>query len=133
MENEKDEKGNGKAPVAKDMVELKHVEVKKQVVSQETLDLMKALKTQALKDDQFVKLTNNEITVLESFMGRRLFLPRIAIIVNQSRIPLGKEGLKKAELESILENLILKGFVISEIVGENRVYYLSEKGKDRVI
>jgi len=114
-----------KQPVAKDIVELKEV-------SKETKDLAQTLKQQVLEHDQFEKLTNNEITVLESFMGKRLFLSRIAIIVNQSRIPLGIEGLKKAELEEILENLIDKGYIQAEQVNENMVYFLTERGKYRI-
>ena len=121
-----------KQPVAKDIVELTHVEVKKQEVSKETKDLAQILKQQVLEHDQFEKLTNNEITVLESFMGKRLFLSRIAIIVNQSRIPLGIEGLKKAELEEILEKLIEKGYIQAEQVNENMVYFLTERGEYRI-
>ena len=121
-----------KQPVAKDMVTLKHVEVKKQEVSQETKDLAQTLKQQVLTHDQFEKLTNDEITVLESFMGKRLFLSRIAIIVNQSRIPLGIEGLKKAELEEILDNMIAKGYIQSEQVNDNTVYFLTERGEYRI-
>ena len=121
-----------KAPVAKDMVILKHVETKKQEVSQETLDLAKTLKDQVLEHDSFEELTNDEITILESFMGKRLFLTRIAIIVNQSRIPMGKEGLKKAELESILDGLVSKGYLAVDVVNDNNVYYLTERGEYRV-
>ena len=123
----------GKKPaVAKDIVELKHVEVKKQEVSKETKDLAQTLKQQVLEHDQFEKLSNDEMTVLESFMGKRLFLSRIAIIVNQSRIPLGIEGLKKAELEGILEQLITKGYLQAEQVKDNMVYFLTERGKYRI-
>ncbi|MCP4764080.1 MAG: hypothetical protein GY870_20070 [archaeon] len=121
-----------KQAVAKDIVELKHVEVKKQEVSKETMDLAQTLKDQVLEHDQFEKLSNNEVTVLESFMGKRLFLSRIAIIVNQSRVPLGIEGLKKAELEDILDKLIAKGYLQAEKVKENMVYFLTERGKYRI-
>ena len=78
-----------KKTVAKDLVKLKHVEVKKQEVSPETRDLAQTLKERILEHDQFERLSNDEITILETFMGKRLFLDRIAIIANQSRIPLG--------------------------------------------
>lgn len=120
------------APVAKDLVELKHVEVKKQEIGQDTLDLAKSLKQQILEHDQFERLSNDELTILESFMGKRLFLSRIAIVANQSRIPLGIEPFKKAELEKILDVLISKGYIEAEKVGENIVYYLSERGKYRI-
>jgi hypothetical protein len=100
---------NKKAPVAKDLVKLKHVDIKKQEVSQETIDLAKTLKEQYISHDQFEYLTNDELTILESFTGGRLFLSRIAIIANQSRIPLGIEPFKKADLEKILSSLKAKG------------------------
>ena len=118
--------------VAKDLVELKHVEVKKQEVSQETLDLAKTLRDRYVEHDQFERLSNDELTILESFMGKRMFLTRIAIVANQSRIPLGIEPFKKAELEKILEKLISKGYVKSEQVGDNTVYFLTERGENRV-
>jgi len=121
-----------KTPVAKDLVELKHVEVKKQEIGKDTLDLANTLKQQYLEHDQFERLDNDEITILESFMGKRMFLSRIAIVANQSRIPLGIEPFKKAELEKILDGLIMKGYIEAEKVGENIVYYLTERGKYRI-
>ena len=94
-----------KKPVAKDLVTLKHVEVKKQEISPETRNLAQTLKERYLEHDQFEQLSNDEITILETFMGKRLFLERIAIIANQSRMPLGIPGFKKAELEKILDDL----------------------------
>jgi len=127
MENEKDEK---KKPVAKDLVDLKHVEVKKQEIGQDTKDLANLIKTQGLTQDLSNELSNDEITILESFIGKRLFLTRIAIVVNQSRVPLGIEPFKKAELEQLLENLINKGYIDFTIVEEKHVYILTEKGKE---
>jgi hypothetical protein len=121
-----------KAPVAKDLVTLKHVEVKKQEISPETRDLAQTLKQRYLEYDQFERLSNDEITILETFMDKRLFLERIAIIANQSRIPLGIPGFKRAELEKILEDLISKGYIESEMVGDKSVYFLTERGKYRV-
>jgi len=106
--------------------------VKKQEVSQETLNLAQTLRDQFIEHDQFEILSNDEITLLESFIGKRLFLTRIAIVVNQSRVPLGIEPLKKAELEKLLESLISKGYVKSEKVGDNEVYFLTERGNYRV-
>ncbi len=121
-----------KKAVAKDLVTLKHVEVKKQEMSPEARDLAQTLKERYLEHDQFERLSNDEITILETFMNKRLFLERIAIIANQSRIPLGIPGFKKAELEEILENLILKGYLESQMVGEKNVYFLTERGKYRI-
>ncbi len=121
-----------KKAVAKDLVTLKHVEVKKQEMSPEARDLAQTLKERYLEHDQFERLSNDEITILETFMNKRLFLERIAIIANQSRIPLGIPGFKKAELEEILKNLILKGYIESQMVGEKNVYFLTERGKYRI-
>ncbi|MHA1670354.1 MAG: hypothetical protein ACTSV5_07215 [Promethearchaeota archaeon] len=118
--------------VAKDLVQLSHVEVKKQEVSQETINLAQVLRDQLIEHDQFERLSNDEITILEAFNGKRLFLNRIAIVVNQSRVPLGIEPLKKAEFEKLLESLISKGYIKSERVGDNEVYFLTERGKYRV-
>jgi len=124
--------GGKESPVAKDLVELEHVEVKKQEVSAETIDLAKSLKEQVLEHDKFEELSNDELTILEAFMGRRLFLSRIAIIVNQSRIPLGIPGLTKADLEATLDGLAKKGYINGEIINENLVFWLTERGKYRV-
>ena len=134
-ENEEEDKTTSedqKQPVAKDLVTLKHVEVKKQEISPETRNLAQTLKESFIEHDQFERLSNDEVTILESFMGKRLFLERIAIIANQSRIPLGIPGFKKAELEKILEDLILKGYIQAEEVGDKIVYLLTERGKYRV-
>ncbi len=144
MENEKDDTSNNdkedladvlkkvaqdeKKVVAKDLVQLKHVETKKQEVSQETKELAKVLKQQEEEE----KLSNDEITILESFIGKRLFLRRIAIVVNQSRIPLGIEPFKKEELEKLLDRLIHNGYIDFDIVNNERVYLLTEKGKELI-
>ena len=131
-EEKKEISEHQKQSVAKDLVTLKHVEVKKQEISQETRNLAQTLKESFIEHDQFERLSNDEITILETFMGKRLFLARIAIIANQSRIPLGIPGFKKAELEKILEDLISKGYVQAEEVGDKIVYFLTERGKYRV-
>ena len=131
-EEEKETSEHQKKQVAKDLVTLKHVEVKKQEISPETRNLAQTLKERFIEHDQFERLSNNEITILETFMGKRLFLERIAIIANQSRIPLGIPGFKKAELEKILEDLISKGYIQVEEVGDKKVYILTERGKYRV-
>ncbi len=121
-----------KSPVARDLVQLKHVEVKKQKISPETLDLANTLKEQLLEHDQFERLSNDELTILESFNNKRMLLSRIAIVANQSRIPLGIEPFKKAELEKILDTLISKGYLEVEQVEGNNVYILTERGKYRI-
>ncbi|MHA2324791.1 MAG: hypothetical protein ACXACB_05290, partial [Promethearchaeota archaeon] len=105
---------------------------KKQEISSETRDLAQTLKERFVEHDQFERLSNDELTILETFMGKRLFLERIAIIANQSRIPLGIPGFKKAELDKILEDLITKGYIEFQVVNEKNVYFLTERGKYRV-
>jgi len=112
------------------LVELEHVEVKKQEVSQETKNLADILKQIGIEEGVSEELTNDEITILESFVGKRLFLRRIAIVINQSRIPLGIEPFKKEELELLLDRLIHKDYIDFDIVNEERVYFLTEKGKE---
>lgn len=131
-EEEKEKTEQKKKLVAKDLVTLKHVEVQKQEISPETRDLAQTLKESYIEHDRFEELTNDEITILETFMSKRLFLERIAIIVNQSRIQLGIPGLKKAEFEKILDDLISKGYIELHVVGEKNVYFLTERGKYRV-
>lgn len=121
-----------KGEIAKEQVVLKHVETKKQELSKETMEFAKRLKDQVLEHDHFEELTNDELTILESFMGRRLLLTRVAIIANQSRVPLGIEPLNKAQLMGLLEGLVEKGYLETEVVNENNVYWLTERGKYRV-
>ena len=121
-----------KSPVAKDLVQLKHVEVKKQEISSQTQNLANVLKEQYLEHDQFERLTNDELTILECFTVKRMFLTRIAIIANQSRIPLGIEPFKKADLEKILDSLASKGYLDVEIVEGKDVYILTERGTYRL-
>jgi len=142
MENKKDKEKirdqleqmaqSKKTPVAKDLVQLKHVEVKKQEISPATQNLANALKERYIEHDQFERLTNDELTVLESFTKKRMFLTRIAIIANQSRVPMGVEPFHKADLEKILDTLMSKGYLEVELVGEKNVYILTERGKYRI-
>ena len=128
-----DEMSKGKkAPIAKDVVQLKHVETKKQEVSKETIQLAESLKAQGKILEGTDELSNDELTILEAFEKKRLFLERIAIIVNQGRVTMGMEGFKKVELEAILNSLIAKGFLESQVVNEKTVYILTEKGKERI-
>ena len=60
--------------VAKDLVELTHVETKKQAASKETLNLAKTLKDQIITHDSFEKLNNDEMTIIESIQNKRMFL-----------------------------------------------------------
>jgi hypothetical protein len=122
-----------KKQAARDKVHLSHIETKKRTLDPESMDIAKKLKEKMIPRDSFEKLSNDEMTIIESIQEKRMFLTRIAIIANQSRVPLGKEPFKKADLEDILDSLISKGYVKTEIVGDKRVYYLSERGKERIV
>ena len=121
-----------KPPIAKDLVQLEHVEVKKQQIGQDTIDLAKTLKDQYIEHDQFERLSNDELSILESFSRQRMLLTRIAIIINQSRVNIGIEPFKKEDLEKILDGLVSKGYIETEMVGDNIVYILTERGKYRI-
>jgi len=119
-----------KKPVAKELIELTHVETRKQEISQRTKKFAESLESEKKPIE---KLSNDEMTILQSFMGKRLFLNRIAIIINQSRIPSGKEPFKKAELEDLMNGLISKGLITSEMVNKEKVYILTEKGREFIL
>jgi hypothetical protein len=121
-----------KKSVAKDIVQLTHVDVKKREISKETVELADIIKQKGLDQNQIEDLTNDEITILESFENKRLFLSRIAIIANQSRIPLGIQPFMKEDLEKLLDRLIHREYLDFEIVNKERVYFLTEKGKQRL-
>ena len=149
MENEKGEKTDEKnekkgsssektdqkkkKQVAKELIELTHVETRKQEISERTKQFAETLKQKESEKKPIEKLSNDEMTILQSFMEKRLFLNRIAIITNQSRIPLGKEPFKKAELEKLLNGLISKGLITSEMVKNEKVYILTEKGREFIL
>ncbi|TFF97077.1 MAG: hypothetical protein EU547_05320 [Promethearchaeota archaeon] len=122
-----------KTKSAKDKVKLKHIETKKQKVDDEAINRAKSIKEKVITRNSYDNLNNDEITIIESIQDKRMFLNRIALIANQSRIPIGKEPFKKAELEDILSDLISKGYVTSEIVIDKRVYYLTERGRERIV
>ncbi|TXT62540.1 MAG: hypothetical protein BAJALOKI1v1_910009 [Promethearchaeota archaeon] len=137
-ENEHDSRDQGVPPekkkeVARDKVKLTHVETKKRALDPESLKIAKDLKEKIIPHDSFEKLSNDEMTIMECFsVSKRMFLPRIAIIANQSRVPMGKDPFKKQELEDILDKLISKGYMETQIVGDKRVYFLSERGLERI-
>ncbi len=132
-DKEQEAQNDKKKEVAKDKVKLTHVETKKRTLDPESINIAKNIKERIVPHDSYEKLSSDEKTIIESIQNKRMFLTRIAIIANQSRIPLGKEPYKKAELEDILDKLISKGYVETQIVGDKRVYFLSERGKDKIL
>ena len=99
-----------KSPVAKDLVELKHVEVKKQEIGKDALDLANTLKQQYLEHDQFERLNNNEISdafqIISDATGWSIFQTEQ---VSRARISLWAEDITAGQL---LDTIVtLAGFI----------------------
>lgn len=121
---------------ARERVQLKHVERSKGS-KQAPVELKTVLDSAQERQKVRAPLSNDELTLLSAIGKKRMFLSRIAIIVNQSRAPLGLPLLKEADFVGLLETLEKRGLVVSEHVkteGRERVvYYLSEEGKDEIV
>ncbi len=134
---EKSEKLAGEQPsdkeVARDIVKLKHVETQVQKPTGLSAMLKEKVKQESdakekLSDDAFAAISS----ILES---KRLFLERILIVVNQSRVPLGKPPLKPAEVRDLMHelekrNIVKIATVTTEGLGPREVYSLTDKGKE---
>jgi hypothetical protein len=131
------EKGE-KKKAARDMVQLKHVErtpheaVRLDDVLREKIEEIQASEgaPEALNEDEFAVVS----AIAEN---KRLFLVRIQLIVNQARVPLGKEALHDEELRALMDSLVEQGLVdfqtvTTEGMGPREVYTLTEKGKDLI-
>ncbi len=136
-DKKKEEKEKEKSKLAKDFVNLTHVETKKQEVDYKGMVDILSQKESYDKQQQFrKKLTNDEQAILTSFQKNRMLLDRIWIITNQSRIQMGMEGYKREKLKEILDNLVDMGYLKYEAVQYeskfNDVYILTELGKEQV-
>ena len=134
--DEKDEE-NKKSKLAKDYVNLTHVETKKQKVDYKGMVDILSQKESYDEQQQFrKKLTNDEQAIMTSFQKNRMLLDRIWIITNQSRIQMGMDGYKREQLKEILDNLVEMGYLKYEAVQYeskfNDVYILTELGKEQV-
>ena len=123
--------------IAKDFVNLTHVETKKQKVDYRGMGDILSQKKKYDEQQQFKqKLTTNEQAILTSFQKNRMLLDRIWIITNQSRIQMGLNGYKREDLKEILDNLVKLGYLNYEVVEYeskiNDVYILTEFGKEQV-
>ncbi|MHA1474831.1 MAG: hypothetical protein ACTSRX_09785 [Promethearchaeota archaeon] len=133
--NEKDKKEEPK--IAKDFVNLTHVETKKQKVDYKGMVDILSQKEAYDEQQQFrKKLTTDEQAIMTSFQKKRMLLDRIWIITNQSRIQMGLDGYKRENLKKILDNLVDMGYLTYEAVQYeskfNDVYILTELGKEQV-
>ena len=131
----KEEKEESK--IAKDFVNLTHVETKKQKVDYRGMGDILSQKKKYDEQQQFKqKLTSDEQAILTSFQKNRMLLDRIWIITNQSRIQMGLNGYKREDLKEILDNLVKLGYLNYEVVEYeskiNDVYILTELGKEQV-
>jgi len=132
---EEEEKEESK--IAKDFVNLTHVETKKQKVDYRGMGDILSQKEKYDEQQQFKqKLTTDEQAILTSFQKNRMLLDRIWIITNQSRIQMGLNGYKREDLKEILDNLVKLGYLNYEVVEYeskiNDVYILTELGKEQV-
>ncbi len=132
-----EEKPAGEQPsdkgVARDMVKLKHVETQ----VQKPTGLSAMLKEKAKQEsDAKEKLSDDAFAAISAILeSKRLFLQRILIVLNQSRVPLGKPPLKEAEVRDLMNELAKKDIVkmvsvTTEGLGPREVYSLTEKGKE---
>ena len=136
--NKKNEKDNKeKSKIAKDFVNLTHVETKKQKVDYDGMVDILSQKEAYDEQQQFrKKLTTDEQAIMTSFQKKRMLLDRIWIITNQSRIQMGLDGYKRENLKEILDNLVKMGYLKYEAVQYeskfNDVYILTELGEEQV-
>ncbi|MBA7579871.1 hypothetical protein ES708_21751 [subsurface metagenome] len=133
--NEKNKKEESK--IAKDFVNLTHVETKKQKVDYKGMVDILSQKEAYDEQQQFrKKLTTDEQAIMTAFQKTRMLLDRIWIITNQSRIQMGLDGYKRENLKKFLDNLVDMGYLKYEAVQYeskfNDVYILTELGKEQV-
>ena len=133
--NEKNKKEESK--IAKDFVNLTHVETKKQKVDYKGMVDILSQKEAYDEQQQFrKKLTTDEQAIMTSFQKKRMLLDRIWIITNQSSIQMGLDGYKRDNLKKILDNLVKMGYLKYEAVQYeskfNDVYILTELGEEQV-
>lgn len=131
------DKNKEKSKLAKDFVNLTHVETKKQKVDYKGMVDILSQKENYDEQQQFrKKLTTDEQAIMTSFQKDRMLLDRIWIITNQSRIQMGLDGYKREQLKEILDNLVDMGYLKYEAVQYeskfNDVYILTELGKEQV-
>jgi DNA-binding MarR family transcriptional regulator len=124
------EPGTGSPKVsARESVELTKVETRRQEINLSDSDIGMAKKFESEFNPKG-ELTKDEITLINIFEKQKLFLDRIAIMVNQTKNTLNQPLLKKADFEALLDSLVKKGLVASRKAPAGVVYYLTEAGLD---
>jgi len=131
-ENQEDKKSTDKV-VARDLVKLRHVETR----IQKPTGLSEILKEHIKKEaESKEKLSQDAFAAISAIKdSKRLFLERILIVVNQSRVPLGKEPLTITDVRNLMHELEQKEIVkvntvATEGLGPREVYSLTEKGNE---
>ncbi len=135
--DENPEKPAGEQPsdkaVARDLVKLKHVETQVQKPTGLSAMLKEKVKQES---DAKEKLSDDAFAAISAISdSKRLLFERILIVVNQTRVPLGKPALKEAEVRDLMNDLAKKDIVkvasvTTEGLGPREVYSLTEKGKE---
>jgi hypothetical protein len=130
--DETTDKSSDKA-VARDLVKLKHVETH----IQKPTSLSETLKQKVKQESETKeKLSDDAFAAISAISdSKRLFLQRILIVLNQSRVPLGKPPLKEAEVRELMNELVKKDIVkmvsvTTEGLAPREVYSLTDKGKE---
>ncbi len=134
---EKSEQPAGENPsdkaVARDIVKLKHVETQVQKPTGLSAMLKDKVKQES---DAKEKLSDDAFAAISAISdSKRLLFERILIVVNQTRVPLGKPPLKEAEVRDLMSELAKRDIVkmvtvTTEGLGPREVYSLTEKGKE---
>lgn len=114
-------------PAERRLVKLKKVKTKHQDVdlSDSEIAMARRFEQQTPK----ASLSNDEITLINIFEKKKLFLANIAIMFNQTRATLGMSLLKKEDLLGLLDGLKARGLVATRPTpsGED-VFYLTDEG-----
>jgi DNA-binding MarR family transcriptional regulator len=127
-----------KEKAAKEYVELKHVETKKQSVDKNSLSEMLSVKKQYDEEkSQATTLNNIDRVILGAFQKKRMMLERLYIITNQGRKQMGLELITKNDIKESCDKMVQSGYFEYQAVEyDNRVndvYILTEKGQEETI
>jgi hypothetical protein len=133
MSSDKEEE---KKKVARDFINLTHVETHKQKINPTdlagVLNIKKEYDTHHQADLALDTLSNDDKVILAAFEKKRMLTERIWIIVNQSRVQINLLPIKLEDLKHKLTQLTEMGYLLHEQIpyekSTNDVYILTEKG-----
>lgn len=125
-----------KKKVARDFINLTHVETHKQKINSTelagVLNIKKEYDTNRRADLALDTLTNEDKVILAAFEKKRMLTERIWIIVNQSRVQMNLTPIKLEDLKQKLSQLTEMGYLLHEQIPyektTNDIYILTEKG-----